>query len=168
MSDIVASCRHPKEVFRSGLTLVVGGLVWLLLGLFIVVSLASGKIAAIVPVLVYGLLYLFSLLRAALARAHAFGHNVLLGERQLPELHRVGGRHGRPRDETCSGSVPVHLQRRGCPGSRASCSRSWRRIRTPACGFANSGRSSSKCRSSGQPEPVRSWHNIPYAICGER
>ena len=32
---------------------------------------------------------MLSLLTAALARAHTFGHNVLLGERQLPELHRM-------------------------------------------------------------------------------
>ena len=90
MSEIVRECRHPKERFRGALTLVVGGLVWLVLAAAIVSAVAGGRSDAIRLFLFYGVAFtLFSLVSAALAKAYAFGHNVLLGPAQLPDLHRM-------------------------------------------------------------------------------
>ena len=88
MSDIVSNCRHPKEKSRGAMTLLFGSLIWLVVLLAIVGAVANGKTAIIVLLAFYaGFLAVAGLLAAALARAYALGHNLLLGERQLPHLH---------------------------------------------------------------------------------
>jgi Zn-dependent protease with chaperone function len=82
--------RHPKERFRGNLMLVLGTLGWLLVAFGIVGMVQNGGAASIAFWAIYAIAFiLISLISAALYRAYAFGHQVLLSEQQFPAMHRM-------------------------------------------------------------------------------
>ena len=90
MSDVVRNCRHAKEKMRGAITLVFGSIIWSVVILLIGAAIVSGRGITLAPILIYIVaFYLIALLSAALTRAYVFGHDVLLGEHQLPEYHRM-------------------------------------------------------------------------------
>jgi len=91
MSPIVNKLRNGKERTYNVLTLMLGVIIWPLLVLGVLASLANPTTGALIGVyVVYGLLiWLFYFLASLFYRANAFGNMILLGPQQFPELHEM-------------------------------------------------------------------------------
>lgn len=91
MSSIVDKLRNGKERTYNVLTLVLGVLLWPVLVLAVLASLANPTTSAVIIVyVIYGLLFWLGYFIASLFyRANAFGNMVLLGPQQFPELHEM-------------------------------------------------------------------------------
>jgi len=89
MSLLVNRLRNTKEQTYNILTLVIGGVLWPLLVLGVLASLANPTTSALIGVyVVYGLLiWLFYFLASLFYRANAFGNMILLGPQQFPDLY---------------------------------------------------------------------------------
>lgn len=91
MSSIVNQLRNGKERTYRVLTLVIGIVLWPVLVLGVLASLASPTAGTLVGVyVVYGLLiWLFYFIASLFYRANAFGNMILLGPQQFPDLHEM-------------------------------------------------------------------------------
>jgi Zn-dependent protease with chaperone function len=86
----INSLRHGKEKFYGFIMMVVGCAVWVIALFLIVNSIVNGYIAQIAPIILYViLLWIVSYIAPALLRAYMFGHYVLIGPNQFPDLHRM-------------------------------------------------------------------------------
>lgn len=89
-SDVMRRLRDPREKFRNALMILFGILFWLLILAVCVGLIMKGRAAALLVYAAYVVLaVLISLIAAAFYRARAFGHFVLLSERQFPHLHAM-------------------------------------------------------------------------------
>ena len=88
--EVVERLRHPKERSRNAISLIVGAIGWGLVALIILGQLFLGRIGILVVYLLYAAAFtVMGLISAALYRARAIGHHVMISERQFPQLHRM-------------------------------------------------------------------------------
>ena len=89
-SELASQLRHPKERLYGGLMVAIGAVVWAALIIAAVYAVANGQAAFLLLLVFYGLLFwLAGIIASAFYRAYAFGHQVLISEGQLPQLHHV-------------------------------------------------------------------------------
>ena len=90
MNNVIDQLRHPKEKAYGAVMYVVGALGWLAIAAIVILTLLSSK-----PTQAYVLLaeiVVFSLVVLIIKifyRAHVFGHYVLIGDNQFPQLHEM-------------------------------------------------------------------------------
>jgi Zn-dependent protease with chaperone function len=93
MDNVVEQMRHAKERRYGQLMMICGGALWGALALLLVVSLLTGQsslFALLLIYIIYGLLVWGGVVIAKiLTRAYIFGHYVLIGPEQFPELHQM-------------------------------------------------------------------------------
>ena len=88
--EIVERLRHPKERSRNAICLIAGVVGWGLVALAVLGELIRGKIAVLAVYLFYVVAFTIMVrISAALLRARAVGHHVMISERQFPQLHRM-------------------------------------------------------------------------------
>jgi Zn-dependent protease with chaperone function len=80
--------RHPKEKVYGNLTLVVGALLWI--GIASLLFFSKAPLLDLMVAVVYGLMiWAASAALRALLRAYMFGHFVLVGPDQFPNIHAM-------------------------------------------------------------------------------
>jgi len=92
MPPVLQKYRHPNERLYGGLLTGTGLILWLFLGIIAVAASITDPRAAAQFVLfaVYAVSFMLALvIFAALYRARAMGHMVLLSEKQFPHLHSM-------------------------------------------------------------------------------
>lgn len=91
MSNIVGSSRTQKEKAYGAITLLLGPLLWMLVGLGVLGSLGNPETAPmVIAYLVYAVIFAIGVEIAAIAyRASAYGNMILLSPQQLPHLHAM-------------------------------------------------------------------------------
>ncbi len=93
MEDVVEQMRHAKERRYGQLMVVCGGALWGLLGLILIGSILTGQgsiLAVLIVYIVYGLIIWGAIeIGKILTRAYIYGHYVLIGPEQFPELHQM-------------------------------------------------------------------------------
>lgn len=90
MSFSISKIKHPKEKFYGALTLLIGVLVWLPIILSIFYVIMTDKATILFSILIYIIIFkLMSFVARAFTRAYMFGHFVMIGPQQFPELYQM-------------------------------------------------------------------------------
>ena len=95
MEDVVDQMRHAKERLYGRIMMICGGVIWALFALSLIASALSGEgvIGAIIVLfiyVIYGLLIWAGIVIAKiLTRAYIYGHFVLVGPEQFPDIHQM-------------------------------------------------------------------------------
>jgi Zn-dependent protease with chaperone function len=93
MEDVVEQMRHAKERRYGQLMVICGGALWGLLGLILIASILTGQgsiLAVLLVYIVYGVIIWGAIeIGRILTRAYIYGHYVLIGPEQFPELHQM-------------------------------------------------------------------------------
>jgi len=88
MAFDIRTIRHPKERDHGAATLVAGVLLWSIM-LAQLLTDEEPLFAALALVLIVLLFWALSMALNALTRAYMFGHYVLVGPDQFPEIHAM-------------------------------------------------------------------------------
>jgi len=89
MEDLVEQMRHAKERRYGGLMMICGGVLWGLLALMLLASILNGQ-GSILALVLYGALLWGAIeIGKILTHAYIYGHYVLIGPEQFPELHQM-------------------------------------------------------------------------------
>lgn len=86
----VSAIRHPKEKSYGGIMLVVGCVLWGLLGIGLIFSLLTGDFGPVIVFIVYAAAaWFFGYVAKALLHAYMVGHYVKVSPEQFPILYRI-------------------------------------------------------------------------------
>lgn len=89
MEDLVEQMRHSKERRYGRLMMICGGVLWGLLELMLLASILTGQ-SVTLALLLYGLVIWGAIeIGKILTHAYIYGHYVLIGPEQFPELHQM-------------------------------------------------------------------------------
>lgn len=90
MNFSMSKIKHPKEKLYGALTIFVGVAVWIPLVLLILSVLLTDKAEVLFVIFFYILIFKFmSFVSRAFMRAYMFGHFVMIGPKQFPELYKM-------------------------------------------------------------------------------
>jgi len=88
-SKLVRDLRHPKEQLYGVVMTIFGAILWVFFALVLIGEFMSKPEDGFSTLTYIVFFIIFALVSAAFYRAHAYGHFVLLGRRQFPDLHSL-------------------------------------------------------------------------------
>lgn len=89
MTPLAQQLRHPKEKTYGGMMLVAGIILWAIAGIAIGAAVFFSPVVLFGVLFYIGLIFLVMFIAEALLRAYIYGHYVMVGPNQFPQLHAM-------------------------------------------------------------------------------